>query len=92
MDAETPRYKGGASGGVALDFNNEVTALLRECLADTQVYYEISFVPPAADHRDEYHHLQIKVAKPGVSGRTRQAYYTQPLISVGWYGPNQAAA
>jgi VWFA-related protein len=66
------------SGGLALDFNNDVTVLLRECLADTQAYYEISFDPPAADHRDEYHHLEIRVAKPGVTGRTRQGYYAQP--------------
>jgi len=79
MDAENHTVpKGDTSGGVALDFNNDVTALLRECLADTQAYYEISFDPPAADHRDEYHHLEIKVAKPGVSGRTRQGYYAQP--------------
>jgi VWFA-related protein len=66
------------SGGLALDFNNDVTVLLRECLADTRAYYEISFDPPAADHRDEYHHLEVKIARPGLSGRTRQGYYAQP--------------
>jgi VWFA-related protein len=68
------------SGGLALDFNNDVTGLLRECLADTRAYYEISVDRPAADHRDEYHHLEIKVAKAGVTGRTRQGYYAQPAL------------
>jgi VWFA-related protein len=68
------------SGGLALDFSNDVTALLRECFADTQAYYEISFDPPSADQRDEYHHLEVKVAKPGVTARTRQGYYAQPLV------------
>jgi hypothetical protein len=27
---------------------------------------------------DEYHQLQIKLAKPGLTARTRQGYYAQP--------------
>jgi hypothetical protein len=85
MDAENHTVQGGTSGGVAFDFKNNVTALLPECLADTQAYYENSFDPPAANHRDEYHHLEIKVAKPGVSGRTREGYYAEPGLTVGSY-------
>jgi VWFA-related protein len=66
------------SGGLALDFNNDVAALLRQCLADTQAYYELSFDAPEADKRDEYHQLEVKVAKPGLTARTRQGYYAQP--------------
>ncbi len=67
------------TGGLALDFNNNVVEMLQRCLTDTQAYYEISFDPPAADQRDEYHHLEIKLAKPGLTARTRQGYYAQPL-------------
>jgi VWFA-related protein len=66
------------SGGLALDFNNDVAGLLRKCLADTQAYYEITFDPPLPDRRDEYHQLEIKVGKPGLTARTRQGYYAQP--------------
>lgn len=66
------------SGGLVLDFNNDVAALLRQCLADTQAYYELSFDAPEGDKRDEYHQLEIKVAKPGLTARTRQGYYAQP--------------
>jgi VWFA-related protein len=66
------------SGGLALNYNNDVSALLRQCLADTQAYYELSFDPPPADQQDEYHHLEVKVAKPGLTARTRQGYYAQP--------------
>lgn len=66
------------SGGLALDFNNDVAALLRQCLADTQAYYELSFDAPEADKRDEYHQLEVKVAKPGLTARTRRGYYAQP--------------
>jgi VWFA-related protein len=66
------------SGGLVLNFNNDVASLLRECLSDSAPYYEISFDPPPGDKRDEYHHLEIKLAKPGLTARTRQGYYAQP--------------
>jgi len=67
------------SGGLVLNFGHDVAYLLQECLADTEAYYELSFDPPPADHRDQYHHLEIKLAKPGLTARTRQGYYAQPL-------------
>jgi VWFA-related protein len=67
------------SGGLVPGSSNDVAALLQECIADTEAYYEISFDPPPADKKDEYHHLEIKLAKPGLTARTRQGYYAQPL-------------
>jgi VWFA-related protein len=66
------------SGGLVLNFNNDVASLLRECLSDSAPYYEISFDPPPSDKPDEYHHLEIKIAKPGLTARSHQGYYAQP--------------
>jgi len=66
------------TGGLALNASNDVASLLHTCLADTEAYYELSFDPPPGDRRDEYHHLEILVAKPGLIARTRQGYYSQP--------------
>ncbi|HTZ60319.1 MAG TPA: VWA domain-containing protein [Acidobacteriaceae bacterium] len=66
------------SGGLALSSSNDVATLLQQCIADTEAYYELSFDTPAADRRDEYHSLEVKVAKPGLSARTRTGYYAQP--------------
>jgi VWFA-related protein len=66
------------SGGVAFSFTNGIADKLHQCLTDVAPYYEISFDPPAAKSRDEYHHLEIKVAKSGLIARTRQGYYGQP--------------
>lgn len=66
------------SGGLVLNSNNDIDALLQKCIADTEAYYELSFDPPPADQRDAYHQLEIRVAKPGLTVRTRQGYYTQP--------------
>jgi VWFA-related protein len=67
------------SGGLALSPTNDIAGLLQECLADSAPYYEISFNSLPAKQPDEYHHLEIKIAKPALTARTRQGYYAQPL-------------
>jgi VWFA-related protein len=66
------------SGGLALNTGNDINAFLQQCLADTQAYYELSFAPPVDQKRDEYHHLEVRVAKAGLVARTRQGYYSLP--------------
>jgi VWFA-related protein len=67
------------SGGLALNFSNDIAGLLHECLAETAPYYEISFDPAPAGKPDEYHHMEIQLANHGLTARTRQGYYAQPL-------------
>lgn len=66
------------SGGIALNSSNAVAAQLQRCIADTGFYYELSFNPSPSDRPNEYHNLEIRVAKPGLTSRTRQGYYSQP--------------
>ena len=66
------------SGGRVFDFNNDIPALLQKCFSDIAPYYEITFVPATAERPDEYHSLEVKVSKPGLTARTRQGYYAQP--------------
>ena len=65
------------SGGKALPTGNDLAAYLQECVADTQAYYEMSFVPALDTKRDDYHHLEVKVAKNGLTAQTRQGDYSQ---------------
>ena len=67
------------SGGLALEFNNDVAAMLQQCVSDSAPYYEISFDAAPVERPDEYHQLEIKLAKPGLTARTRQGYYAQLL-------------
>ena len=66
------------SGGLSLDFDNDMPGLLQKCFSDIAPYYEISFERAAAERGDEYHQLEVKVSKPGLTARTRQGYYAQP--------------
>ncbi|MGB6682780.1 MAG: VWA domain-containing protein [Candidatus Acidiferrum sp.] len=66
------------SGGLALTTGNDITAYVKQCVADTQAYYEISFTPALDQKRDEYHHLEIRMADHKLTARTRQGYYSNP--------------
>lgn len=68
------------SGGIALTSSNDITGSVRQCLADTQAYYEISFAPPLDQKRDEYHHIEVRMADKKMTARTRQGYYAQPAV------------
>ena len=67
------------SGGLAYPASNDIAGVLQECLKDTVPYYEISFDPPRTKRTNEYHRLEIELAKPGLIARTRQGYYAQSL-------------
>ncbi|HTZ83708.1 MAG TPA: VWA domain-containing protein [Candidatus Acidoferrales bacterium] len=66
------------SGGMVLNSSNDLQKLLAAPLGDAKAFYTLSFDAPPADHPDEYHALQVKVDKPGLSARTRTGYYAQP--------------
>lgn len=67
------------SGGLAFDLDNDLAAMLQQCVSDTAPFYEISFDSTPAERPDEYHQLEVKITKPGLTARTRQGYYAQPL-------------
>jgi VWFA-related protein len=65
------------SGGQVLTSSNDVARSIALCLADAKAYYTLSFDSARADHPNEYHSLQVKVVKPGLTARTRTGYYAQ---------------
>ena len=69
------------SGGLALQGSTDIAGMLRRCFDDLQSWYEVSFLPPPADTPEDYHHVELKLDKPGLSVRTRDGYYTQPAPS-----------
>jgi VWFA-related protein len=66
------------SGGRVLHAGNDIPRLIASCVADLQNYYVLSFEIAAPDGPDEYHALDVKVGKPGLTARTRTGYYAEP--------------
>jgi VWFA-related protein len=66
------------TGGLVLNSNNDIAAMLRQVMDDANAYYEISFEAAPGDHADDYHGLEVRVDKAGLIARTRSGYYAQP--------------
>ncbi len=66
------------SGGLAFQTNSDIAGLLKKCLADAESWYRISFDAAVAEHPNEYHHIEVRLDKPGLTVRTRDGYYAQP--------------
>jgi VWFA-related protein len=66
------------TGGRAFDTTGDLAKLIDSCVAEAKPYYTIGFDPAAAEHTDEYHALEIRVDKPGLTARTSAGYYAEP--------------
>ena len=66
------------SGGRVLNSSNDVAGEIATCVADANGFYVLSFEGLAGDGPNQYHALEIKIDKPGLTARTRSGYYAQP--------------
>jgi VWFA-related protein len=66
------------SGGKVLTTGNDIGAQIDDCTVDAKVYYVVSFEGVPTEHPNEYHALELKVDKPGLTVRTNAGYYAQP--------------
>jgi VWFA-related protein len=70
------------TGGRVFNRSNELPGAIADEIAkgasDASPFYVLSFQAGRADRPNEYHSLEVKVAKPGVVVRTRTGYYAQP--------------
>jgi VWFA-related protein len=68
------------TGGIAYDNGNDMNYGLAKVLEDQQGYYLIGFKPPSdtfeAKHADRnYHHVTVKVKRPGLRARSRSGFF-----------------
>jgi len=66
------------SGGQILTETKDLGDEIDKCMDDAEAYYALSFNSPAANGPGEFHALQVKVARTGMTVRTSTAYYAQP--------------
>jgi VWFA-related protein len=66
------------TGGLALTASNDIAGQIRQCVADADTFYTLTVDPTAADRPNEFHAIEVKVATPGLTARTRNGYYAQP--------------
>jgi len=66
------------SGGMVLNSSNDIAGEIAKCVRDASAFYVISFDGLPGDGPNEYHALDVKIDKPGLTARTRAGYYAQP--------------
>jgi VWFA-related protein len=66
------------TGGRVLVNGNDIASQIQSCVDDASAFYVLSFESAASDQRDQYHSLELKVNKPGLTARTTTGYYSQP--------------
>lgn len=66
------------SGGLVFNASNDITAQIDRCVADADAFYTLTLDAAIAEKPNEYHAIEVKVAAPGLTARTRSGYYVQP--------------
>jgi len=66
------------SGGRVLDAGNDVASKIERCVRDANAYYVLFFDSRPAAGPNEYHAIEVKIARPHLKAQTRAGYYAQP--------------
>jgi len=66
------------SGGRVFNSSNDVAGEIERSVRDANAYYVLSYVPPPADGPNEYHAINVQLARPDLKAQTRTGYYAQP--------------
>ena len=64
------------SGGLVLNSSNDIAELMQRAVGDADAYYQLTF-DPGPGEPDEYHQIEVQVAKPGLSTRAQTGYYSR---------------
>jgi VWFA-related protein len=66
------------SGGRVLTTGNDIASQIDDCISDTKAFYVLSFETIPTERPDDYHALELKVDRPGLTAHTNAGYYAQP--------------
>ncbi len=66
------------SGGKVLINGNDIAGEIQSCVDDANAFYVLSFTRAISERPDQYHSLELKIDKPGLTARTTTGYYAQP--------------
>jgi VWFA-related protein len=68
------------SGGRVLNGSNDLASEIASCMADAGAYYTIAIQVSPSEMVNDYHSLEVKLAKTGLTARTSAGYYNQPYL------------
>ena len=68
------------TGGGVIETSTDVAPLIAQRVSDANMFYSFTFDPQRTTAVDEYHELQVKVKKSGLTAHTRSGYYDEPVF------------
>ena len=68
------------SGGRVLNGSNDLASEIASCVVEAGVYYRIGVQVSPSETVNDYHSLEVKVGKAGLTARTNAGYYNQPYV------------
>jgi hypothetical protein len=74
--ATTNMYTGLTDRTPAFDLVSQ----MKSCTQEAGQFYELSFNPASTELASDFHELQVRIDKPGLSSRTSTGYYDQPYF------------
>uniref|UniRef100_E6QHL4 VWFA-related domain-containing protein n=1 Tax=mine drainage metagenome TaxID=410659 RepID=E6QHL4_9ZZZZ len=66
------------SGGTVVESDNDIAQSVARLMNATTSWYEFDYPMPVTEQANQYHHVEVKVDKPGAKVTTRDGYYDQP--------------
>jgi VWFA-related protein len=66
------------TGGRAIFGGDSVESSLNKCVSDLSAFYTVTIGQTPAEKANEFHEVEVKVGRPGLTARTRDGYYAQP--------------
>ena len=69
------------SGGRVLAARGDIADEIGICIRDGSTFYSITFNPRPTARANDFHSIEVRVARPGLTARTTAGYYDQPFYS-----------
>jgi len=66
------------SGGRVFNSSNDLEGEIAASVRDADAFYEVTFEGLRGDGPNEFHALEMKADRPGLTARTQTGYYAQP--------------
>jgi VWFA-related protein len=66
------------TGGMILDGAGDLPAKIAACMADAESYYVLAFDSAIEKAPGEYHSIEVRIDKPGLTARAVKYYYAAP--------------
>jgi hypothetical protein len=77
-DRKTMMEIADQTGGHAFINTNDFNRAIATAIEDGSIYYTIAYSPDSKDDKPIYHHIEVKLDKPGARLSYRRGYYSQP--------------